>query len=172
MSLELGIDGQDEGARLDVVLVRRVDGMSRAKARRMVQDGLVRVNGRRVRKGTRLRAGDRVQLAELPRPTDFTPASAPDLPLSVVHEDPHVVIVDKPAGQPTHPLRPHERETLANALLARYPEMEGVGYALREPGILHRLDNDTSGLLVAARTRAWTRRTGACRRHARRGPRS
>jgi 23S rRNA pseudouridine1911/1915/1917 synthase len=152
VSLELQIAGPDAGARLDVALVRHVDGMTRAKARRMIQDGLVRVNGRRVRKGTRLASGDRVELAELPRPTDFTPTPVPDLPLVVAHEDPHLVVVDKPAGQPTHPLRPHEGDTLANALLARYPEMAEVGYARREPGILHRLDNDTSGLLLAARS--------------------
>jgi 23S rRNA pseudouridine1911/1915/1917 synthase len=144
----------DAGLRLDVLLVRRVEGMSRAKARRMIQDGLVRVNGRRARKGSRVARGDGVALAELPRPTDFTPAPAPEVPLVVVHEDPHLVIVDKPAGLPTHPLRPHERRTLANALLARYPEMAHVGYARREPGILHRLDNDTSGLLLAARSEA------------------
>jgi len=68
-----------------------------------------------------------------------------------VHEDSELVIVDKPSGVPTHPLRPDEHDTVANALLARYPEMEGVGYALREPGILHRLDIETSGLLLAAR---------------------
>ncbi|HJL18792.1 MAG TPA: RluA family pseudouridine synthase [Sandaracinaceae bacterium LLY-WYZ-13_1] len=154
MSFDLRVGEDDDGVRLDVVLVRRVDGMSRAKARRMIHDGLVRLNGRRPRKGTRLANGDRIELREMPRPSDFVPAPSPELPLEVVHEDDAVVVVEKPAGLPTHPLRPHERETLANALLARYPEMEGVGYALREPGILHRLDNDTSGLLVAARDAA------------------
>lgn len=153
MSFELDADREDAGVRLDVMLVRRVDGMSRAKARRMIQDGLVRLNGRRARKGVRLSPGDRVSLAELPRPSDFVPSPS-DIAIDVRYEDEHLVVVDKSAGLPTHPLRPHERETLANALLARYPEMEGVGYALREPGILHRLDNDTSGLLLAARSQA------------------
>lgn len=152
--LELAIDDREGGVRLDVVLVRRIDGMTRAKARKMIEAGLVRLNGHRVRKGVRLAAGDRLELDELPRPTDFSPQPAPELPLAVVHEDSDLVVVDKPAGWATHPLRPYERATLANALLARYPEMEHVGYALREPGILHRLDNDTSGLVLAARSQA------------------
>ncbi|MEQ8892539.1 MAG: RluA family pseudouridine synthase [Sandaracinaceae bacterium] len=154
MSFDLEVDTVEDGTRLDVMLVRRVEGMSRAKARRMIQDGLVRLNGRRARKGARLAAGDTVSLDELPRPSDFVAQPAPEVPLVVVYEDEHLVVVDKPPGMPSHPLRPHERETLANALIARYPEMERVGYALREPGILHRLDNDTSGLLVAARSQA------------------
>ena len=69
----------------------------------------------------------------------------------MLYEDADVVVVSKPRGLPTHPLSREETDTLAQALLARYPEMEGVGYAQREPGILHRLDTDTSGVLVAAR---------------------
>jgi 23S rRNA pseudouridine1911/1915/1917 synthase len=71
--------------------------------------------------------------------------------LHVVHEDDFVVIIDKPAGVPSHPLREDELGTVASALVARYPEMALVGYAAREPGILHRLDTDTSGLMMAAR---------------------
>ncbi|MGE0784970.1 MAG: pseudouridine synthase [Sandaracinaceae bacterium] len=147
----LTIDEPDDGSRLDVVLVRRVHGMSRARARRLIQQGQVLLNGRAASKGDRLSAGDEVRLSELPTPTDFDPL-ADDGALAVAYEDAHLVIVDKPAGIPTHPLRPDETATLANRLLARYPEMRGVGYQRREPGILHRLDNDTSGLLIAART--------------------
>lgn len=149
MAVDLKVDDSEEGTRLDVLLVRRVDGMSRAKARRLIGDGLVRLNGRRARKGVRLSAGDEVHLRELPPPPDFD-ASPGEGELSVVFEDPHLVIVDKPAGMPAHPLKPSETDTLANRLVARYPQMRGVGYARREPGLLHRLDNDTSGLLVAA----------------------
>lgn len=152
MSVELHVEEGDAGSRLDVVLVRRVEGMSRAKARRMIEEGSVRVNGKRARKGARLAAGDRVELDAMPIPADFPALPDPTLSLAVRYEDAHLVVVDKPAGLPTHPLRPDERRTLAGALLSRYPEMAGVGYALREPGILHRLDNDTSGLLIAARS--------------------
>ena len=145
------VDEAGAGMRLDVFLGRRVDGLSRTRARRLIQDGQVRVEGRRVRKGQRLSLGEVVTLAALPPPTDFVPIAHAGVPLEIVHLDEHLVVVDKPAGVPTHPLRADETETLVNGLLARFPEMEGVGYALREPGIVHRLDNDTSGLLIAAR---------------------
>jgi 23S rRNA pseudouridine1911/1915/1917 synthase len=147
------ITEQDEGRRLDVVLVERVEGMSRARARKLTQEGKVRVNGRASRKGRTVLAGDRVELEEVPPPADFPACADGDLPLEVVYEDVAVVVVSKPAGVPSHPLRPEETGTAAGALVARYPEMGGVGYASREPGIVHRLDTDTSGLLVAARDR-------------------
>jgi 23S rRNA pseudouridine1911/1915/1917 synthase len=156
MSVELDVAEEDSGTRLDVFLVRRVEGMSRAKARRMIEEGSVRVNGRRARKGSRVAGGERVQLDAMPVPTDFPAELDFDLPLVVRYEDAHFVVADKPAGVPAHPLRPGERGTLAGALVARYPEMAHVGYAQREPGIVHRLDNETSGLLIAARsTRAF-----------------
>lgn len=151
---QLQVDEADDGDRLDVVLVRRVPGMSRAKARRLIAEGHVRVDGRRVRKGQPVAAGARITLAALPAPSDFPAAPDPDLPLCVVHEDPRLVVVDKEAGVPSHPLRPDERGTVAGALVARYPEMASVGHARREPGLVHRLDNDTSGLLLAARDAA------------------
>jgi 23S rRNA pseudouridine1911/1915/1917 synthase len=143
----------DAGKRVDVLLVERVPAMSRAKARALAEEGKVRVNGRRVRKGAVVQAGDVVTLDALPAPTDFDAAPDPGLAatLVVVHEDDALVIVDKPAGVPAHPLRPGETGTVAGALVARYPEIAGVGYRRREPGILHRLDTDTSGLLLAAR---------------------
>lgn len=152
MGVELEVVDEDAGTRLDVLLVRRVEGMSRAKARRLIEGGGVQVNGRRARKGARVASGDRVHLDEAPTPSDFPARPDPDLPLNIVYEDAHLVVADKQAGVPSHPLRLDERGTLAGALVARYPEMAVVGYAQREPGILHRLDNDTSGLLIAARS--------------------
>jgi 23S rRNA pseudouridine1911/1915/1917 synthase len=76
----------------------------------------------------------------------------PEAPLHVLLETPQVVVLDKPAGQPTAPLDPGERGTLANALLARYPEVAGIGFSPREPGLVHRLDTGTSGVVLAART--------------------
>lgn len=149
--IELEIEPGEAGMRLDVVLVRRVPRMSRAKAREMVEAGAIRVNGRSPRKGLRLAPGDRVVLARAPAPSDFHARPDPRLPLAIVYEDAWIVVIDKPAGVPSHPLREHEVGTVASALVARYPETSGVGYRLREPGILHRLDTDTSGLLIAAR---------------------
>ncbi len=107
------------------------------------------VNGRAARPSLRLKAGDqvRVELPE-PRPTTLEPE---DLPLEVVHEDAHLVVVNKPAGLVVHPGAGVPRGTLVHALLHRYPEIAAVGGPGR-PGIVHRLDKDTSGLLVVARS--------------------
>lgn len=142
---------EDAGARLDVVLVRRAADMSRAKARKLAEDGKVRVNGRRARKGAVVALGDVVSLAELAQPTDFAALPDPALPLRIAYEDAQLVVVDKDAGVASHPLRPDELGTVANALVARYPEMASVGYRSREPGLVNRIDSDTSGVLLAAR---------------------
>lgn len=154
------VGASEAGDRVDVFLVQRVPHMTRAKAKKLAAEGKVRVDGRRVPKGHRVSAGELVTLAELPPPSDFDPEPNADLELAIVHEDEHLVAIDKAPGLPCHPLRPEERETVANALLARYPEMAGVGHARREAGLLHRLDNDTSGLLLAARDRATFVRLG------------
>ncbi|MEZ4336223.1 MAG: RluA family pseudouridine synthase [Sandaracinaceae bacterium] len=153
MRLDVEVGAADAGGRLDAFLVRGVEELSRARARAAIAEGRVLVNGRvTTRGGTTLRAGDRVVLTEAPPSPSFLPAP-PDgsVVLVVAHLDARFVVVDKPAGVPTHPLRPDEAATLANALLGRFPEMAGVGYASREPGIVHRLDNETSGLVLAAR---------------------
>src|SRR5207237_5940406 len=100
-------------------------------------------------KGVRVAPGDRVTLPDLPASI----APEPQLALPVLHEDDAVVALDKPGGMPGHALDPRQRGTAAAFLLARYPEMAGVGDPLA-PGLVHRLDSGTSGLLVAARTRA------------------
>jgi len=150
----------DAGNRVDVFLVRHVPHMTRAKAKALAAEGKVRIDGHRVPKGHRVSEGEVVAIAELPPPSDFDPEPNADLELSIVHEDEQLVVVDKQAGIPCHPLRPDERQTVVNALLARYPEMAGIGHAKREAGLLHRLDNDTSGLLLVARTRATFERLG------------
>lgn len=155
------VEADDDGSRVDVFLVRRVPHMSRAKAKALAAKGKVRVDGHRVPKGHRVSEGELVSLAELPPPTDFDPAPNADLPLTIVHEDEHLVVVDKAPDLPCHPLRPEERETVVNGLIARYPEMAGIGHAKREAGLLHRLDNDTSGLLLAARDRETFERLSA-----------
>jgi 23S rRNA pseudouridine1911/1915/1917 synthase len=151
-SLELQIADADAGERLDVVLARRVPGLSRASAKQLIADGEVRVNGRRPKKSQRLQQGDRIVLERLPGTKDFHARPDAELELPVLRETEEYVIVDKPAGMPSHPLREDELGTVANALVARYPEMREVGYRAREPGILHRLDTHTSGVLLAART--------------------
>ncbi len=150
-AVELEI-GQDEaGERIDVLLARRVAELSRARAKVLIEKGEVRVDGRRVKKSYSLLLGDRVTLENLPDRTDFHATPDADMALEILLETGGYVVVDKPAGVPSHPLKEGELGTLAGALVARYPEMRGVGYSNREPGILHRLDTDTSGLMIAAR---------------------
>ncbi len=149
----------EDGTRLDHFVARRA-GLSHAAARRVVEDHVVRVEGHRGRKGAVLRAGETVDLddetALLP-PRESAPVPESDAPLTILFLDEHVVVLDKPAGVPTHPLRPGETGTLANALAARHPECSAAGDDAREGGFAHRLDTGTSGVIVAARTReAWS----------------
>lgn len=138
----------EAGSRLDRVLCARL-GLSRAEAKRLFSGGEVRRNGRRADKGDLVVTGDRIELgSEL---SDPRARPDPDVSFRIIYEDPALVVVDKVAGMPSHPLRPGELGCLANGLLARYPEMAQTGYDLRQPGLVNRLDNDTSGLVLAAR---------------------
>jgi len=148
----VSVDRAHAGARLDRFLVDAVADLSRARVRSLIEAGLVRVDGRRARKGDAVVEGAVVELLSEPPPRDFAVEPVDHASVVVRHEDPHVVVFDKPAGMPTHPLRPDETATLANVVAFRYPEARGVGFALREPGLTHRLDTDTSGLVIVARS--------------------
>jgi 23S rRNA pseudouridine1911/1915/1917 synthase len=150
---ELLVTDALDGTRLDKATVELAEGkLSRAKVKRAIDAGEVRVNGRRRPKGALVAKGDRITLEGVAADSDDRALPDPAAPLTVRFESSKVIVVDKPAGQPTAPLRPGETGTLANALLARYPELAGIGYSSREPGLLHRLDTDTSGLVVVARS--------------------
>jgi 23S rRNA pseudouridine1911/1915/1917 synthase len=136
------------GERLDKFLARAVPGVGRKRARELCDGGCVRVNGRRERAATPLTPGATVEL-ELDAEA---PLAEPGLELDVRLELDSVLVVHKPPGQPTATLRPAERGTLVNALVARYPELTLVGHRPREPGLIHRLDTETSGLVVVARS--------------------
>jgi len=125
--------------------------LSRREIAFWIQERGILRNGRPVRKGVILREGDRVDLGIPLVSTGGGVVPEPDLPLSILWVDPLLVALDKAPGMPTHPLHTGERGSVANGLIARYPEMEGVGFSPREPGVLHRLDRDTSGVLLAAR---------------------
>ncbi|MBI2892461.1 MAG: RluA family pseudouridine synthase [Deltaproteobacteria bacterium] len=149
--------GPDEGGRLDRWLAGRVPSLSRAASMRLIESGRVVVNGKKARKADPVSPGDEVTVRGGLPEAEWSPAPDAAMPLRIVHEDADVVVVDKLAGVPAHPLGPDETGTVANALVARYPEMAGVGYSGREPGLVHRLDTDTSGLLLCARSQAaWT----------------
>lgn len=137
------------GQRLDRFLRAVLPHVSRAALREVIGRGQVRVNGRSVSKSAALAAGDRIDVSGLS--LEAGPAPDPSVELRILYEDRWVIAVDKPAGLPSHALRAGERGTLVSGLLARYPELQGVGHRALEPGLLHRLDNDTSGILLAAR---------------------
>jgi 23S rRNA pseudouridine1911/1915/1917 synthase len=142
-----------DGARVDKAALTLVANVSRAQMKRAILAGAVRVNGKRRPKGALVAEGEVITIAAEEVASRGGPAvPEPDAPLRVRFESEGVLVVDKPAGQPSAPLLDGETGTLANALVGHYPELAGVGYSPREPGILHRLDTDTSGLLVVART--------------------
>ncbi len=143
------VTGQDEGTRLDVFLAKVYPERSRAAWQKVIEEGLVTVNGMLPKAGTRLAEGDGVEVA---RPEERPSEPAENLPiLCVVYEDPAVVVIDKQPGVVVHPSPGHLSGTLVDALVTRYPEIRGVPGPGR-PGIVHRLDKDTSGLMVVART--------------------
>jgi 23S rRNA pseudouridine1911/1915/1917 synthase len=141
---------EDEaGLRVDQLVVRHMGELGRRGVAELFRLGLVRADGRVAKKGDRASAGRTVSVVR----GDATPIRPEaEAPLEVRLEREDLVVVRKPAGQPTAPIRLGESGTLAGALLGRYPELLGIGHQSREPGLLHRLDTQTSGLLVAART--------------------
>ena len=141
------------GERLDRV-VSLLLGCSRSEASRLVAEGVVSVNSRPVTARThRVTEGDEVVVPPWEPAGPVAVAPEPAVPVTLIHVDDDVIVVDKPAGMVVHPGSGHEKGTLAAGLLARFPELLGVGDPDR-PGIVHRLDRDTSGLLMVARTTA------------------
>lgn len=137
--------------RLDHYLVRTGFAPSRRVAQELVERGLVRINGRRSKKSEVVGAEDRVEVAATNRRAVIEPNA--ELPLEVLHEDAAVIVVNKPGGMPCHPLHAEERDTVMNAVVARFPDVATVGEKPLEGGLLHRLDNGTSGALLIARNR-------------------
>ncbi|HVY24968.1 MAG TPA: RluA family pseudouridine synthase [Polyangiaceae bacterium] len=136
------------GHRADDAVLRSFPGFSRSEVKALFEAGLVRADRRRLKKGDRVPAG--VTLTVEAPAAAITPDAS--IPLTVLFESDDYVIVDKPAGLPTAPLVRTDTRSLAAALLARYPEMAGVGFRDREPGLVHRLDTETSGVVLAARS--------------------
>jgi 23S rRNA pseudouridine1911/1915/1917 synthase len=153
MKHSVKVDSTSAGKRIDLVVGEAL-GLSRARVKSLFEDGHVRVNNHKAKKGLMVAVGDALEI-DVPDAQASSAAMADTkLALTVLHEDEALVFVDKAAGVPVQPLQPGEHGTIANALVARYPEMSVVGDDPREAGLCHRLDIDTSGVLLAARTRA------------------
>lgn len=140
--------------RLDRFLLDTYPWLDRPTVHALIAQGQVLTDGRPAKKGARLQPGVIITCRDIPEADDLRAAPNPDLPLVILYEDDHLLALDKPAGQPTHPLHYAETDTLANALIARYPHLATIGPTPLFPAILHRLDTQTSGILLAAKTSA------------------
>jgi 23S rRNA pseudouridine1911/1915/1917 synthase len=156
------VEPTSAGERVDHAVVAALAGLTVQRARRLVAEGRVRVDGRRARKGERLAVGQIVEIVESAEdavardPDALRVQPDPELAVHVLYADDVLVAIDKPANMPSHPLAAGELATAANAIVARFPECATASPDPREGGLVHRLDTETSGVLLAARTaRAW-----------------
>ena len=137
------------GERLDAFVARAAEGLTRSAAQKLIEEGYVNRNGKPAKKNDKLNIGDEISVT-LPeaKPVDITPK---DIPLEIVYEDEDVLVINKPKGLVVHPAAGHQEDTLVNGLLYSHADrLSGINGELR-PGIVHRIDKDTSGLLAVAK---------------------
>ncbi len=148
-TVEMTVSPDDKGLRIDQFLAARPEaGLTRSRARRLIDEGRVTAGGRAVKASHKVAAGEAVRLTvPAPEPLRLT---GEDIPLDVVHEDADLLVINKPRGMVVHPAAGHDHGTLVNALLEHCRDLSGINDVLR-PGIVHRLDRDTTGLLVVAK---------------------
>jgi len=145
---EISVEPAGNGSRIDVFLSGRLMKLTRSHIGRLVSEGLVLMDGRRVKSGTRVKEGARIHYrVPLVRPLTIQPEA---IPLDIVYEDANVAVVNKPSGMVVHPSAGHYTGTLVHALLHHYQRLSTLG-GMERPGIVHRLDKDTSGLLIVAK---------------------
>ena len=144
----LTVSSEAAGARLDTFVASQLRDISRTRIQRAIEDGDVLVNERTAKSSYRVRAGDHIEI-DLPEPPPVDLQPEP-IPLNIVYEDDDLIVVDKPAGLVVHPGAGQEAGTLANALVYHFNELSGTAGRIR-PGIVHRIDKETSGLLVVAK---------------------
>ena len=150
---EVTVEAEESGERLDRLLAGRLPGLTRSRIKALIEEGCLASGGETiVQPSLRVKPGQTFAiLVPEPRPVEL---AGQDIPLTVVHEDEHLIVIDKPAGLVVHPAPGNPDRTLVNALIAHCGDsLKGVG-GVRRPGIVHRLDKDTSGLIVAAKTEA------------------
>ena len=151
MAHTITVPEDTDGTRLDRFLVSVLPEYSRSQIQRLIKDGHVRVGGREAKPNQPVKVGQQIAL-EIPTPIDAV-AHAEALPLPILYQDSDLIVVDKPAGMVVHPAAGHASGTLVNALLHHVADLSGIGGEKR-PGIVHRLDRGTSGLLVVAKNDA------------------
>src|SRR5262245_27293747 len=149
MQRRFQVGSPSAGTRLDVFLTGACSDLSRSRIQKLIEEGRVRVGAVAARRAHLVRAGEEVSI-EVPEPRE-SKLEAEDIPLSILYEDEHLLAIDKPPGLVVHPAPGHASGTLVNALLHHVRDLAGVGGELR-PGLVHRLDRDTSGVLLVAKT--------------------
>jgi 23S rRNA pseudouridine1911/1915/1917 synthase len=142
------VEEDQAGVRMDLALANRIPDLSRAQAKRWIEEGRVLVGGRAVRPSRLCRGGERVEVS-IPPPAPARPLPEA-IPLEILYEDRHLVVLNKKAGMVVHPAPGHPSGTLVNALLAHTRDLSGIGGVMR-PGLVHRLDAGTSGVMVVAK---------------------
>src|SRR6266496_1493930 len=151
LPLTFSVSEENAGERLDAFLASNIEGWSRARLQRLIEDADVLVNGRAAKPSYKLRPNDGIEVELIvPSSIGFVPE---DIPIEIIHEDDELIVVNKPAGMVVHPAAGVNSGTLANALAFHFQQLSTTGGAAR-PGIVHRLDKGTSGLLVVAKTEA------------------
>lgn len=148
MKKTFSISEEEHGERVDKVVARNVQKISRSKCQKLIQKSLIKVNGRIVKPSYPVKAGD---LIEIERPERKKKVKPQDIPIDIIYANEDIIVVNKPSGMVVHPAPGNPANTLVNALLYRYRNLAEVGEPER-PGIVHRLDKQTSGVLVVART--------------------
>ncbi|HKB12033.1 MAG TPA: RluA family pseudouridine synthase [Vicinamibacterales bacterium] len=144
----IAVPEENDGARLDVFLTSTLAGQSRSQIQRLIKEGHVKVGGREAKANQPVKTGQDIAV-DIPAPVD--PAPQPEaLPLPILYQDHDLIVIDKPAGMVVHPAAGHDSGTLVNALLHHVDDLSGIGGEKR-PGIVHRLDRGTSGLMVVAK---------------------
>lgn len=142
----------DGGERLDKILVTQLgERLTRSQIQQLIKEGHVMVNGRAIKPGIRLKGGESIRLEIPPVPPDVTTVIPEAIDLSILYEDADLAVIDKPAGLIVHPGVGNESGTLVHAILSRYPEIAEIAIAPKRRGIVHRLDKDTSGVILIAR---------------------
>ncbi len=146
--LECVVSGEHEGTRLDIFISSLSPDLTRTRVQKLIGEGEARVNGKPSKSNYKVRKGDRVAVT-VPEP-EMLEVKAQEIPLDIVYEDQDLIVVNKPQGMVVHPAAGNYSGTLVNALLEHCDDLSGINGVIR-PGIVHRIDKDTSGLLVAAK---------------------
>ena len=146
--MQIAVEAEDAGMRLDRIVVKECPELSRTRVQELIEEGLVRLNGKNVKDSHKVRAGDVIEVVAQPRPP--LQAEAESIPLEVLYEDDDVIAINKPAGMMVHAGAGNSRGTLVNALLGRGEALSQADDPLR-PGIVHRIDKETSGILLVAK---------------------